>query len=608
MPAVEVQYGTVSSVDRPLPQPGKLRGYEFYRTVLNSPKRILAPMVDHSEYAWRLLSKRYNTDLVFTPMMHSKHFVDQPKSYPARNYVTGPGDRPLVAQFCGNDPYYLVRAALKVQDTCDAVDLNLGCPQGIAKRGHYGAFLMEELDLICQIVHELDAALSIPVTCKIRCFSDLKLTINYAKRLVAAGCAVLTVHGRTREMKGPHTGLANWDWIKAVKEAVSIPVIANGNILYGEDVEKCLQYTGCEGVMSAEANLYNPAVFASQFPFTVDIAREYLQIVKENPGSSRVSIIKAHLFKLFYRVLDDYPHIRDVIPKTWELAGFDRILDELQVVLTAERAEYEASNGGVPFDPRNCKIDSETGLKVIPRFYCQPYVRSSMTPRQTQVDEANIEKILERRKRKALAVAQRKPNPPKKPLKVCVCKKVCSDSCIYQLCRDCCKLRVASEFPVTPTGPPRPDAQLQCNWNAVYHELIAYFAKLLDGRRLGLFELPANVLSDSKVYVHNYATTLLPHLPSPKYFDSLQSLEDYLSSNIDVNAMVLYSANSPLSLKDSAQFKDVVFPSSAYASGIFAVELVKSCYRARRSICASHKLYRHQWVPFKTFKGVIQDL
>ncbi|KAJ2143412.1 tRNA dihydrouridine synthase, partial [Coemansia sp. RSA 678] len=222
--------------------PNRLRGYDLFRK-MGSPKHVVAPMVDQSELAWRILSRRYDADLCYTPMFHARLF-HQDKKYRDEQWQTSEDERPVIVQFCANDPDVLLKAASFVVGQADAVDLNLGCPQHIARRGHYGSYLMEDWNLVSQLIRKLHENLDVPVTAKIRVYPDVEKTVEYAKMVEAAGAQIITVHGRLREQKGHKTGLADWAKIKAVKDAVKVPVFANGNILYYEDIQRCIDATG----------------------------------------------------------------------------------------------------------------------------------------------------------------------------------------------------------------------------------------------------------------------------------------------------------------------------------------------------------------------------
>ncbi|EIM80469.1 Dus-domain-containing protein [Stereum hirsutum FP-91666 SS1] len=441
----------------------KLQGYDFYREVLGSPKYIGAPMVDQSELAWRKLSRRYGVQVAYTPMINAKMFsMNNRKPYRELAFNTvlgeegGPGDRPLIVQFCANDPEQLLTSAKVLESHCDAIDINLGCPQDIAKKGRYGSFLQDEWDLIFKMINTLHENLSIPVTAKFRVFPSLEKTVEYAKMLERAGAQILTCHGRTREQRGHHSGLADWAKIRAVKEAVKVPVFANGNILFHSDIARCLEETGADGVMSAEGQLYNAALFAPAIPLTLHtsepessdsppsaepspsspssppvfdtglhpihttLAFQYLDIVKTQKTPTAPSAIKGHLFKILRPALNREKDLRErlgrIIGKD-QFSVYHAIVEELHVRMVRDVKEAlgealgerylkiqsgEAGTGIESLNDDDLRIlgdlvatDASTSLKTLPHWVAQPYFRPPPKPAAIPTEEQNLETPVE---------------------------------------------------------------------------------------------------------------------------------------------------------------------------------------------------------------------
>jgi tRNA-dihydrouridine synthase 1 len=273
--------------------------------------------------------------LAYSPMLHARLYADtekyrrahfeptkelscrsapsEPGSDPTTPYLDGnPAiDRPLFVQFCANDPDALLAAAQRVAPFCDAVDLNLGCPQGIARRGNYGAFLQEDQDLIYRLINILHKNLPIPVTAKIRILDTKEKTLAYAKNVLSAGVSVLTVHGRRREQKGHVTGLADWEYIKFLRDQLprETVIFANGNVLQRGDLEKCLAATGADGVMSAEGNLSNPALFAAE-PAIGQEGREFWRGRNMSGGWRVDAVMRRYLDILWKYVMGEDPPAR----------------------------------------------------------------------------------------------------------------------------------------------------------------------------------------------------------------------------------------------------------------------------------------------------------
>ncbi|CAH3141600.1 unnamed protein product [Porites lobata] len=237
--------------------------------------RICAPMVRYSKLPFRTLVRRYGCDLAFTPMIISDSFV---KSIKARDmeFTTNSGDRPLVAQFAASNAKDFADAAEIVAPFVDGVDLNCGCPQRWAMQEGYGAKLISSPELIQDIVKQTVSRVpGLPVSIKIRIHDNIKKTIQLCRQAEMAGVSWITVHGRTVRQRGEP---ANWDAIKLIKESLSIPVVANGDIKSDSDVKNVHAKTGVKGVMAARGILNNPAMYAGYGVTPLECVADWINI------------------------------------------------------------------------------------------------------------------------------------------------------------------------------------------------------------------------------------------------------------------------------------------------------------------------------------------
>lgn len=270
--------------------------------------------------------------IAYSPMIHSRMFTETVKFrdhhfQPTRSGLATPPkptaenlasdlyldghpkvDRPLFVQFCANSPDELLEAARYVEPFCDAIDLNLGCPQGIARRGNYGAFLQEDWGLIYKLINKLHLNLDVPVTAKMRVMETKEKTLQYAQMILSAGASVITVHGRQRDQKGHKTGLADWSILRYLR--ANLPpdtvIFANGNILQHCDIHRCLEETGADGVMSAEGNLYDPTIFVKPPDPGIE-GREYWR-GRDGKGGYRMDAVFRRYMDILYRyVLEEPP-------------------------------------------------------------------------------------------------------------------------------------------------------------------------------------------------------------------------------------------------------------------------------------------------------------
>lgn len=231
------------------------------KITINS-KLALAPMAGVTDLGFRTVCRELGAGYTVTEMVSAKALCYQDKkSLPLLEL--GEGEHPAAVQLFGSDPYCMEQAAgiAAEKSGADILDINMGCPVPKVVNNGEGSALLKSPDLIEEIVRKVSSAISKPVTVKVRIgFENAPVDIvEIAKRVEDAGAAAIAVHGRTRQQY--YSGTADWDTIRRVKEAVTIPIIGNGDVDSPLKAEALMKQTGCDAVMVGRAVRGNPWLF-----------------------------------------------------------------------------------------------------------------------------------------------------------------------------------------------------------------------------------------------------------------------------------------------------------------------------------------------------------
>ena len=223
---------------------------------------FLAPMAGVTDWAFRTVCARLGAGVTVTEMVSSRALVYQDQK--SRKLLKKNEGSICGAQIFGNDPAIMAEAARLSMEIsgCDFIDINMGCPMPKIANSGDGCGLMRTPELAGKIVEAVVKAVDVPVTVKCRLGWD-KGNLNvldFTKRMEDSGAAMVTVHGRTRAML--YSGTADWDYIRKVKDQLSIPVIANGDIVDAQSALRCLKWTGADGIMIGRATFGDPWIFA----------------------------------------------------------------------------------------------------------------------------------------------------------------------------------------------------------------------------------------------------------------------------------------------------------------------------------------------------------
>ncbi len=249
---------------------------------------LLAPMAGITNLPFRKICQKFEPGLVYTEMVSSKGlFYHDEKTKQLLNMQNE--KRPIAVQIFGSDVEAMSVAAKEVSQIADIVDINMGCPAPKVVKNGDGSKLMLNLELAGDIIEAVVKASTVPVTVKMRKGWDKEhiVVVELAKIAQEKGASAITIHGRTREEF--YLGTADWEIIKQVKQAVSIPIIGNGDIKNAQDAKNMLDQTNTDGIMIGRGSMGNPWIFRE--------IKEYLEEKEITPitNKEKLQIILEHI-------------------------------------------------------------------------------------------------------------------------------------------------------------------------------------------------------------------------------------------------------------------------------------------------------------------------
>lgn len=221
----------------------------------------LGPMAGVTDLPFRVLCKEQGADLIYTEMVSAKGIYYKNKNTDALLEIAE-RERPVALQLFGSDPEIMGNMAAQIEHrNFDILDVNMGCPVPKVVNNGEGSAMLKTPELAGKVIESIANSISKPVSVKFRIgFEEIdEKIIDFAKRMEASGASLIAVHGRTRAQY--YSGKANWDVIRQIKKAVSIPVLGNGDVFTPQDAKAMLEQTECDGVMLARGVRGNPWLF-----------------------------------------------------------------------------------------------------------------------------------------------------------------------------------------------------------------------------------------------------------------------------------------------------------------------------------------------------------